>query len=259
MFISPCLSFIFLSLVWNFSDRDITLNREFGSSSLLRHNIAKIANFPAGADNIKRTRLHYHRQFMFSVAVFWNPPRHINQDQTGHDSSVSRGFCHELENIASCYALDGRCMESCRENLIFSRQNFGLILSQHQDQSSHDSLLFMWVLHHERHTWVNHWSSTQIDSVCTTSLYVQLLLSSTELKHKSLLNSDRRAKSSYILFWNTLLIRKAEAMQRMSNILLSLQTGIFLTLLIGCFFSEANFPIILYFWFNCGSWDILEK
>ena len=74
---TPCL-FLLVSRLFSFlsseifqtSDRDITLNREFGSLSQLRHNIAKIANFPAGADNIKRTRLHYHRQFMFSVAAF---------------------------------------------------------------------------------------------------------------------------------------------------------------------------------------------
>ena len=97
MFISPCLSFIFLSLVWNFSDRDITLNREFGSSSQLRHNIAKIANFPAGADNIKRTRLHYHREFML-VSPPPEIPRHINQDQSPRDWCVT----WRLSNIASC-------------------------------------------------------------------------------------------------------------------------------------------------------------
>ena len=48
-------------------------------------------------------------------------------------------------------------------------------------------------------------SSRQIDSVCTTSLYVQLLLSSTELKLKCELKSDHHSKSSYILFCNTLM------------------------------------------------------
>ena len=69
LLVSRLFSFL-SSEIFQTSDRDITLNREFGSSTQLRHNIAKIANFPAGADNIKRTRLHYHRQFMFSVAAF---------------------------------------------------------------------------------------------------------------------------------------------------------------------------------------------
>ena len=49
-----------------------------------------------------------------------------------------------------------------------------------------------------RHTWVRQWSSRQINSVCTTLLYVQLLLSSNELKLKCELKSDHCAESTYI-------------------------------------------------------------
>ena len=77
---------------------------------------------PAGVDNIKRTRLHYHREFM-SVSPPPEIPRHINQDQSPLSSlrvtwRLSGGQYRKLCVHCTDNVWAGMYLESCNCNPI---------------------------------------------------------------------------------------------------------------------------------------------